>query len=78
MNKKLDDALTRLAELFDYGSIQATATPVDFINRVSDEIIENRKRIAELKMEVEDMKGQKALIENEIKKHEVKHDYDYE
>jgi len=74
MNRKLDDALIRLAELFEYGSIQVAATPADFINRVSDEIIESRKRITKLEADVEDMKGQKALIENAIKKQEVNYD----
>ena len=72
MNKKLDDALTRLADLFEYGSIQAAATPVDFIDRVAAEVIESRKRIADTMNEVDEMQPRITELEVEAKLYEYR------
>lgn len=48
-NKKLDDALDRLASMFEYGNLIMSATPVDFINLVCSELEQLREKVKLLK-----------------------------
>jgi hypothetical protein len=44
-NKKLDDALARLASMFEYGNLIMSTTPVDFIYLVCSELEQLREKV---------------------------------
>lgn len=43
VNVKLEAKLNKLCSLYEYGAIQLSTSPVDFIERVYTEIVELRK-----------------------------------
>ncbi len=42
-DKRLNEALDKLADLFEYGHLQASTAPADFIDTVRLEIVKLRK-----------------------------------
>lgn len=48
MSKRLQDAISALADLYEYGHLMASATPADFLMQVAQEIVSLRAESAEL------------------------------
>lgn len=46
MDKKLDEAISTLANLFEYGHLQASVNPAELINKVADEIKRLRRAVS--------------------------------
>lgn len=49
---KLDKSISNLADLYEYGHLQATTAPAEFLDQVADEIKQSRKKINDVLIEL--------------------------
>lgn len=62
-DKHLNEAIDRLAELFEFGALQVATAPATFIDCVTDEIKRLRRELEETKTERDEAQREVALLD---------------
>lgn len=68
--EKLQDALDKLADLYEYGHLQLSADPAGFLEDVISEIKELRKERHELMLRLDSFDEEESVIEDRYQKGE--------